>query len=287
MACIDEDSNLLFPLAYVAASFHGADPITVRGLVLYERISRLARLAGLRDFDVLPDPGMDDAALALVRKQIVDVIRLFALLEGTLTELGQQKLVKLLWQGGTPSKFAPTLGEMYTMRQIQRGGMAATAAAAQGKDATGGVFFLAQVPHLTVYGRTYDCVVVLRGPGETVANLTSLDPARILMRVETKWYLSAGSTVDTPEVRDQLFRDLQQSIDGGHAFRDLFYGLPADADHQLGDVSAVLVDVFENEVSPLLLDSGVPAADVAALRASLDDHISAGNMVFLVADSSD
>jgi hypothetical protein len=230
---------------------------------------------------------MDPATVQVRTSEARDVLRIFGHEGQDMTERCADVVVKLLWAGGTPSKFDSTLGELYALRQIRRDDLVSTAASALGIDASDGVLILAQVPHVSGIDRVYDWVIVRRPSGANRSNYSTVIDEDVIMRVDAKWYRSVTSTVDTTAVRQQFFLDMFQSEIRSLKFRDLYYAMPADAPHQLSDATAVIVDVFENEVRQDLLAWGYSKSKIDKRREYLDEHIAEGKMVFLALASSD
>jgi hypothetical protein len=285
--CVDSDPALAFQVLCLAALCKGADQVQLLGTELYHTASRLLKYDGLADFHPRFELGMDAATVAQRQLEARDVLRIFGHEGGDMTERCVEVVIKLLWAGGTPSKFSSTLGELYALRQIRRDDMVSAAAAAMGIDVSDGVLILSQVPHVSGIDRVYDWVIVRRPSGATRASYKSVVDADVIMRVDAKWYLAVTSTVDTTAVRQQFFLDMVQSELRSLKFRDLYYGMPADAPHQLGDATAVIVDVFEHEVRELLSASGYSTKKIDTRRKYLDEHIADGKMVFLTEASSD
>jgi hypothetical protein len=288
MDCFDSDPTLLHPISFFLSMLDGADDITERGIDIYERSSALARLSGLRDFDGwLRDATLSASARALKKKQVLDIFRILGHMDGSLTTTAQQTLVRELWHGGATDKFTSTLGELYTLRQVQRADMATAAARALGKDPGNGFLYLSQVPHVTGYRRIYDGVVILKRPGD-LPSMTRFDiDADIVMRIETKWYLDAGSNIASDAVRDQLASDLVQSFQRDLFFRDLYYALPADGAFNIGPMQDLVMEVWETDVFDILKTNGVASSSLTVLENALKDQLEIGNMVFLAPDVAD
>jgi hypothetical protein len=287
MDCYDSDPTLLHPISFFLNMLDGADDVTERGIEVYDRCSTLGKLSGLRDFDGwLRDASMSAATRTLKKKQIVDLFRMFGHLDGGLTTIAEQKVVKALWRGGSTDAFLFTLGEMYMMRQVQRLDLATHAAAALGKDASRGFLYLFQVPD--VHPRVYDCVVIARQLGDTPDLRRTISDADIVLRLDSKWYLDPRSRMDTDALLDQFSKDLIQSIERDQSFHDLGYSLPETASNLVEPTKNQIRAAFEDEtVTFLEEDYGLDAHVIDIHRQALEDRLALGNLVFLSPDSAD
>ncbi|HET6937297.1 MAG TPA: hypothetical protein VFI19_01780 [Nocardioides sp.] len=288
MDCFDSDPTLLHPISFFLSMLDGADDVTERGIDIYERCSKLARLSGLRDFDGwLRDATLSASARALKKKQVLDIFRILGHMDGSLTTTAQQTIVRELWHGGATDMFTSTLGELYTLRQVQRADMATAAATALGMDPSNGFLYLAQVPHFSGYRRVYDGVVILRR-ADDLPSMTRIDiDPDIVMRIETKWYLDAKKKIGSKVVREQVASDLVQSFQRDLFFRDLYYSLPADGAFNLQPMHEVVMDVWDHDVYGILEKEGVAESALEVLGDALKDHLEFGNMVFVVPDLAD
>jgi hypothetical protein len=284
--CYDSDPTLLHPISFFLSMLDGADDVTERGIDIYDRCSTLGKLSGLRDFDGwLRNATMSAATRTLKKKQIIDLFRMFGHLDGSLTTIAQQTLVKALWRGGSTDAFLFTLGEMYMLRQVQRLDLATHAAAALGKDASRGFLYLAQVPD--IHPRVYDGVVIVRGPGDGPDMRRTISDADIVLRLDSKWYLDPKSRMDTDALADQFSKDLIQSIERGLSFHDLGYSLPETASSLIEPTKNSIRAAFENETVTFLEDYGFNARAIDSHWQALEDRLALGNLVFVSPDSAD
>ncbi|MGL5808827.1 MAG: hypothetical protein ACRCYQ_02645 [Nocardioides sp.] len=281
---------MLFPVTFFWSLFADADPITGRGLAIYDRASTRAGLSSFHDFvPRLSNPKMSAAQQALMEKRVVDVIRLFGHLDGSLTTIAQQILVRKMWQASGPDfdPLAFTLGEMYMLRQVQRLDLATQAARALGKDPSRGFLHLTQVTDLNP--RTYDGVVIARRAGDTPdLNRTDIDPD-IVMRLESKWLLDPKTRIDDERVAAEMAMDLIQSIERNQSFHDIYWSVPESRGEAFIEATKDwFLEVFESVTVPdLKTYYRQTNTQIDAYRDALEERLALGNLVFTSPDSAD